>query len=120
MIRLTKTMEDFSKNSSDYIDLKVTDVKLRTVKGLSLTLSRLLWMLLATSVVSVILIAAGFALILVLGDLLGSYALGAVIVAVVFLGLLALLFVGRDKLFRDTFVPLFVKIFFGSDNEEAK
>jgi LPXTG-motif cell wall-anchored protein len=58
-----------------------------------------------------------FGVILLVGELIGSYAWAA-------LGVAALLGIGlwilvrkRDTLFRDTFVPLFVKLFFADDDD---
>jgi LPXTG-motif cell wall-anchored protein len=58
-----------------------------------------------------------FGVILLVGELIGSYAWAA-------LGVAALLGIGlwilvrkRDTLFRDTFVPLFVKLFFSDDDD---
>ena len=58
-----------------------------------------------------------FGVILLVGELIGSYAWAA-------LGVAALLAIGlwilvrkRDTLFRDTFVPLFVKLFFSDDDD---
>ena len=50
-----------------------------------------------------------------IGEMIGSYAGGAAIVAAVFLLLLGVLILLRKRLFRDTFVPLFVKLFFEED-----
>ena len=50
-----------------------------------------------------------------IGELIGSYAGGAGIVAAVFLIILGVLFLLRKRLFRDTFVPMFVKLFFDDD-----
>ena len=46
MGEFTRPFEDLGKEASEYIDLRLDDIKLRTAKGLSMTLSKLLYMLL--------------------------------------------------------------------------
>ena len=99
MSEFTRPLEDLGKDAAEYVDLRVNDLKLRTVKGLSMTLGKLLYMLLVLFVVS----------------LVGSYAGGAAIVGGVFLLVLAILILLRKKLFRNTFVPMFIKLFFDDD-----
>ena len=42
MVSFTRPVQDLGKEASDYIDLRIDDLKLRTAKGLSMTLSKLL------------------------------------------------------------------------------
>lgn len=115
MGEFTRPLEDLGKEASEYIDLRLDDLKLRTAKGLSMTLSKLLYMLLILFVVSIILTAVAIGGVMLLGELIGSYAGGAAIVAAFFLLILGVLIMLRKRLFRDTFVPLFVKMFFDED-----
>ena len=115
MSEFTRPAEDLGQKASEYIDLRVDELKLRTAKGLSLTLSKLLYMLLVLFVVSIILIAIAFGGVMWIGELIGSYAGGAAIVAGFFLLVLGGLFLLRKRLFRNTFVPLFVNLFFEED-----
>ena len=115
MGEFTRPLEDLGKEASEYIDLRLDDLKLRTSKGLSMTLSKLLYMLLILFVVSIILTAVAIGGVMLLGELIGSYAGGAAIVAAFFLLILGVLIMLRKRLFRDTFVPLFVKMFFDDD-----
>lgn len=117
MNKLSRAVEDFSKNSTEYVDLKIAELKLKTVKGLSLTLSKLLWMILFGLILSVVLMSLGVAMVFTFGELLGGrYALGALLVALIFIALLVVIYFVRDSLFKNSFVPLFVKIFFGDEN----
>ena len=117
MNRLSRAVEDFSKNSTEYVDLKIAEVKLKTVKGLSLTLSKLLWMILFGLILSIVLMSLGVAIVFTFGELMGGkYALGALFVALIFIAVLVVIYLVRDSLFKNSFVPLFVKIFFGDDN----
>lgn len=115
MREFTKPIEDLGKNASEYVDARVDDLKLRTVKGLSMTLGRLLYMLLVLFIVSVILTALAIGGVMWIGELIGSYAAGAMIVAGVFAVLLAVVILLRKRLFRDTFIPMLIRIFFDED-----
>ena len=115
MSDFTKPVEELGENASEYIDLRIAELKLGAVKGLSVTLSKLLYILLVLFVVSVILIAIAFGGVMWIGELIGSYAGGAAIIAGLFIIVLGVLFLLRKKLFRNTFVPLFVNLFFEED-----
>ena len=115
MSEFTKPVEELGENASEYIDLRIAELKLAAVKGLSVTLSKLLYILLVLFVVSVILIAIAFGGVMWIGELIGSYAGGAAIIAGFFIIVLGVLFLLRKKLFRNTFVPLFVNLFFEED-----
>ncbi len=112
MSDFTRPVEDFGQKTTEYIDLRVDELKLKTAKGLSLTLSKLLYMLLVLFVVSIIMISIAVGGVMWIGELVGSYAGGAAIVAAFFLLVLGVLVLLRKRLFRDTFVPLFIDLFF--------
>ncbi len=112
MSDFTRPVEDLGQKTTEYIDLRVDELKLITAKGLSLTLSKLLYMLLVLFVVSIIMISIAVGGVMWIGELVGSYAGGAAIVAAFFLLVLGVLVLLRKRLFRDTFVPLFIDLFF--------
>ena len=102
----------------EYVDRKVDELKLRTVKGLSLTLSKVLVATIMISLGTIVLMASAFGGVLLLGDLIGSYAAGAFIIAGVFLLALIVLFLVRKKLFIGGFIKLFLALFFDEENAE--
>lgn len=115
----TRPVEELGKEASEYIDLRIDDLKLTTAKGLSMTLSKLLYMLLVLFVVSIIFISIAIGGVMWIGEMIGSYAGGAAIVAAFFLLLLGVLVLLRKRLFRDTFVPLLINLFFDEDKSTS-
>lgn len=117
MNEFTRPAEKLTGTVKEYVDLKADEIKLRTAKGLSIALNQVLSILAVLSLAGVVLLALAFCLILLLGQLVGSYALGALIIAVIFGVAAYLLYRKKDKLFLDSFVKLFVSLFF---EEELK
>ena len=118
MSNFSKPAEDLSREAKEYIDLQLENVKLRTAKGLSVTASKLVGFILIIGVASSLILALSFGLILLIGELIGSYAWSSIGVAAL-LGIgLWILIRKRDTLFKDTFVPLFVKLFFSDDEDD--
>lgn len=116
--QFTKPAEDLASGAMEYVDRKVDELKLRTVKGLSLTLSKVLVATMMISLGTIVLMASAFGGVLLLGDLIGSYAAGAFIIAGVFLIALIVLFLVRKKLFVGGFIKLFLALFFDGENSE--
>lgn len=117
MSEFTRPVENLSQSAREYVDLRVEDLKLRTAKGLSVSLNHLLSMILVLFSATVALLAFSFGCILLLGQAVGSYALGAFIVAAVLAVVTWILFRLRDKLFLDGFIKMFLGLFF-EENEE--
>ena len=117
MSNFSRPAENLSRDAQEYIDLRLDDVKLRTVKGLSITSSKIVGMILMLGLAMNLVLVLSFGLILLVGELIHSYA-GAALGVAVLLGIsLWILIRKRDSLFKDTFVPLFVKLFFSDDND---
>lgn len=118
MSNFSRPAEDLSREAKEYIDLRLDDVKLRTAKGLSVTASKLVGLFLILGVGISLMLVLSFGLILLLGELVGSYAWSAIGVAVLQGIGLWILIRKRNSLFKDTFVPLFVKLFFSDDDDD--
>lgn len=121
MSEFTKPAEELFRDSREYVDAKIDDVKLRTVRGLSLSISKVLAMILILGVATSFLLVLSLGLILLLGQIIGgNYAAAALITAGVLAILLVVLFLLRDKLFSGTFIPLLMKLFFDKDGNDGK
>jgi len=118
MSQFTEPVENLFQDSKVYLDKHLDNVKLRTVKGLSLTVSAIGKMLVIFAVASICLLALSFSFVMWLGELLGSYALGGFIVAGVLLLATVVLVLLRDKLFKNSFIPLFEGIIIPEREDE--
>ena len=117
MSNFSKPAEDLSREAKEYIDLQLDNVKLQTARGLSVTASKLVGFILIIGLASSVVLALSFGLILLVGELVGSYA-GAALGVAVLLGIaLWILIRKRGTLFKDTFVPLFMNLFFNDDDD---
>ena len=98
-----------------YMDLRLEDLKLKAVDGLSVGVSRVLSMMVIIMLGAIVLAAFAFGTILLLGDLIGSWAAAAFIIGGVFLIALAVMLFFWRSLFLDIFVKLFIGIFYGNE-----
>ncbi len=112
---IAKPAEDLAGEVREYVEMKSADAKLKAAEGLSVGLGRLCAVLVILMVLSLVLTTLSFGGILLIGKLLDNYAAGAFVVSGVFLIVLILLLIFRKKLFVNSFVKLFVQIFFGND-----
>lgn len=118
--RFTKPAEDLASGTADYVNLKIDELKLRTVKGLSVALNKLLLSIMFLTLGGIVLMALAFGVVLLIGKLIGDYAAGAFIVAAFFLLVMFILFLLRKKLFMDGFVKMFVGLFFEGEEGGEK
>lgn len=104
-----------SENSPElrrYIELRINEIKLKAVDGLSVGVSSVLALMTILVVGAIAAAAFAFGLTVLLGELIGSWAAAAFIVGGLFLIVLAVLIFLRKRLFRDLFVKLFISIFY--------
>ena len=117
MSEFLEPLSDLSQTAKEYIDLRVDEVKLKTAKGLSVSIGRILSYMVLLLVAANLLLVLSFAAVLFLGDALKSYGMAALIVSAALAVILFVLFLLRNKLFRGGFVKLFVKLFFPVQDE---
>ena len=98
-----------------YLELRMDDLKLRTIDGLSVCVSRVLSLMVILMLGAIVLVSFAFGTVLLLGDLIGSWAAAAFIIGGVFLILLIVMLLVWKKLFVDIFVKLFIDIFYGKE-----
>lgn len=99
----------------EYMDLRLDDLKLKAVDGLSVGVSRVLSLMVVLMLGAIVLAAFAFGTVLLLGDLIGSWAAAAFIIGGVFLVALVAVLLVWKKLFVDIFVKLFIDIFYGNE-----
>lgn len=99
----------------EYMDLRLDDLKLKAVDGLSVGVSRVLSLMVVLMLGAIVLAAFAFGTVLLLGDLIGSWAAAAFIIGGVFLIALVAVLLFWKKLFVDIFVKLFIDIFYGNE-----
>lgn len=107
--------ETLESDIRKYMDLRLEDLKLKAVDGLSVGVSRVLSMMVIIMLGAIVLAAFAFGTVLLLGDLIGSWAAAAFIIGVVFLVALAVMLLFWRSLFLDIFVKLFIGIFYGNE-----
>lgn len=117
MSEFTKPAENLVKEGKTYIDLQFDELKLQTAKGLSVSVARILGMMLLIGLAITLLLILSFGVVLVLGDILHGYGVAAFIVGGVLALVLLILFLLRERLFRQSFVPLFINLFFPEKDE---
>ena len=98
-----------------YLDLKVDELKLKTIDGLSIGVGKILSLMTVLMLAAIVLAAFSFGTVLLLGEALGSWAAASFIIGgVVLLLMLGVLLVWK-KLFVNVFVKLFINIFYGNE-----
>ena len=96
--------ETLESDIRKYMDLRLEDLKLKAVDGLSVGVSRVLSMMVIIMLGAIVLAAFAFGTVLLLGDLIGSRAAAAFIIGGVFLIALAVML-----------LKLFIGIFYGNE-----
>lgn len=107
--------ETLESDIRKYMDLRLEDLKLKAVDGLSVGVSRVLSMMVIIMLGAIVLAAFAFGTVLLLGDLIGSWAAAAFIIGGVILVALAVMLFFWRSLFLDIFVKLFIGIFYGNE-----
>lgn len=105
-------LSDINSGIRRYLELRIDEMKLKAVDGLSVGISSLLALITILTVGAIAAIGIAFGLVLLLGDLIGNLAVAVLIVSGVFLILFVILILLRKRLFRNYFVRLLISIFY--------
>ena len=112
-----KSLSELTREARQYADLRIDETKLKLTRSLSTALGQTLAYLLIFAVLAIVLGLLSFALLQWLNSLVGS-PWGTLIVTGVFLIVLVVLWMSRQKLFRDLFVKLFIDVFYDTEDDE--
>jgi Protein of unknown function (DUF1469). len=112
-----KSLTQLAEEARRYADLRIDEAKLKATRGLSTALGQTLAYLLIFAVAVLALGLLGFALLQWLNALVGT-PWGTLIVAGVFLLILIILLINRQRLFRDAFVRFFIDVFYETRDDE--
>lgn len=110
--------ENYKADIRKYVNLKIDDYKLKGVETLSILSNKLIFTILFIVLCGIVLQLLAFALGYLLGEWIGSYAAGFAIAGVVVLLIMLILYFCRDKLFINTCIRVFIKVFFGNDKSK--
>lgn len=117
MAESPNTIETLASDVRKYIDLRLDELRLRAVRGLSQALGQVCAMLIIAGVAVIILLLLSYALLQWLNVLLGA-PWGTFIACGVFILLFVFLLAFKGRMFRDSFVKLFASAFFEADNDD--
>ena len=109
--KFTAPVEKLGQELQEYGDAKLNTLKLQTAKGMAQCASAFTSYLLLLIIGSALLLILSMGLILLLGEVIGSYAYAAFIVAGALLLILLILLLFRKYLFRSSFISTFVGVF---------
>jgi hypothetical protein len=103
--------------TTGYVNAQIDNVKLRSVKGLSQGTSAVASLLVIFITVGALVTTLSFAVVLWLGELMGSYALAAFIMSGVLLIAIVVLVLLRKQLFKSSFISMYTDIFFQKESK---
>ncbi len=111
----SRPADELRREASEYAELKIDELKLRTTKGLAVTLNHVLLAVLFLSIVNIVLMCFAFGLVLLLGEIVGSFTIGAFITGGIFILLIGILYLFRKKLFLSSLIRMFTQLFFDEE-----
>ena len=104
----------------EYVNLRVDEYKYRGVENFSILSNKTLVVLVAVMLGAVILQLAGFAIAFMIGELVGSTAIGFGATALIFVVVLLVVYAKRDSLFLGKMFKMYSRMFFGSEIADVK
>ena len=115
--KFTAPVDKLVHKTTGYVNAQIDNVKLRSVKGLSQGTSAVASLLLIFITVGALVTTLSFAVVLWLGELMGSYALAAFIMSGVLVIALVVLILLRKKLFKSNFISMYTDVFFQKEKK---
>ncbi len=115
--RFTAPVDRLVHETTGYVNAQIDNVKLRSVKGLSQGTSAVASLLVIFITVGALVTTLSFAVVLWLGELMGSYALAAFIMSGVLLIAIVVLVLLRKQLFKSSFISMYTDIFFQKESK---
>lgn len=115
--RFTAPVDRLVHETTGYVNAQIDNVKLRSVKGLSEGTSAVAGLLVIFITVGALVTTLSFAIVLWLGELMGSYALAAFIMSGVLLLAIVVLVLLRKQLFKSSFISMYTDIFFQKESK---
>lgn len=109
-------LDNLSGTVKEYINLKADEIKLKGVENFSILSNKMLVFVVVTMLLAVILQLCGFAFAFFIGEIVGSTAIGFIIMAALFACILGIIYAKRETLFLNRMVRMYVKLFFGNSN----
>ncbi|MDP3437692.1 MAG: hypothetical protein Q8S04_10650 [Bacteroidales bacterium] len=113
-------LENLADSAKEYLDMRLDAIKLKMVESLSVLFSKIVYAALLIISLGIALAFMASAFSWWLGDLLESKAAGTLITGGVFLLIAFILYLRRDKLFINSLVTMFSKMFFEPGEKTSK
>jgi len=114
----TEKIVDIKESVKEYLDMRISAVKLQIVEHLSIIMARIVFYVLLFVLFSIALFFIGSTFSLWMGELVGSEAAGALITASIFLAICLIIFFMRKKIFVNSMVGMFSKMFFEQRDDD--
>jgi hypothetical protein len=114
----TEKIVDIKESVKDYLDMRISALKLQIIEHLSIIMARIVFYVLLFVLLSIALFFIGSTFSLWMGELVGSEAAGALITASIFLVICLIIFFMRKKIFVNSMVGMFSKMFFEQRNDD--
>lgn len=115
MSNFSTPADNLVHESVGYVNAQLDNVKLRTVKGLSQGTSSIAKLLIIFVLVGALVTMLSFAIVLLVGELIGSYAGAAFIMSGILLVAIILIIALRHRIFKDSFIGMYTDIFYQHD-----
>ena len=115
--KFTAPVDKLVHKTTGYVNAQIDNVKLRSVKGLSQGTSAVASLLLIFITVGALVTTLSFAVVLWLGELMGSYAQAAFIMSGVLVIAIVVLVLLRKQLFKSSFIGMYTDIFFQKESK---